>query len=134
MYMRIARWCFRHRRVVVVAWVLTIVAAGAGPDFEHDVFRVVRVLRDEKDLQFGQERVAPCVERLHFFLRQLAHVGILEQVLGRGDLSGDVLVLAKMLDDRLHLRQLFGVRTELGRVGLHGRIGHLRHQLFVARF
>ena len=110
------------------------VAAGARPDFKHDVLDVVRILRNEKDLQLGQERVAPDVERLQLLVGELAHVGVLDELFGRGDLRGDVLVLAKLLDERLHLRQLFGVRTELHRVGLDGRVGHLRHQLFVTRF
>ncbi len=41
MYMNLARWCFLHRRIVVVAWVLTIIAAGVsvgivGSDFGGD--------------------------------------------------------------------------------------------------
>ena len=41
MYMRLGRWCFRHRRTVVVSWVLLIVVAGlavgaVGSDFGGD--------------------------------------------------------------------------------------------------
>ena len=41
MYMNLARWCFRHRRIVVVSWVAAIVLAGvavgaAGTDFRGD--------------------------------------------------------------------------------------------------
>ena len=30
MYMNLARWCFRHRRIAVLAWIATIVLAGVG--------------------------------------------------------------------------------------------------------
>ena len=40
MYIRIARWCFQHRVVVVVAWLVGFVAiqaisAGVGTDFNE---------------------------------------------------------------------------------------------------
>ena len=38
------------------------VAAGAGADFEDDVLRVVRILRDEQHLQLGEQRVAALLE------------------------------------------------------------------------
>ena len=110
------------------------VAAGARADFQHDVLRVVRVLRNEQDLQVGEQRVAPRLERRQLLLRELAHVGILDQLFGRGDLGDDVLVLAESLDQRLHLRERLRVRAELRRIGLDGRVGHLGHQLFVLRF
>ncbi len=46
-----------------------------------------------------------CLELSHLFLRQLAHVGILQQLLGRVDLGDDLLVLAERVDQRLHLRR-----------------------------
>ena len=67
------------------------------------------------------------------FLRQLAHVRVLHQLFGRGELRDDVLVLAKALDERLHFGQRLRVRTELRRVRLDGGIGHLGHQLLVLR-
>ena len=70
---------------------------------------------------------------LELFLRELAHVGVLHQLFGRGELRDDVLVLAKALDERLHFGERLRVRTELRRVRLDGGIGHLGHQLLVLR-
>ena len=73
------------------------------------------------------------LERLQLLLRELAHVGILEQLLGLGDLLDDLLVLAECVDQRLNLGERLRVLAELRVVGLDGRIGHLGHQLLVAR-
>ena len=73
------------------------VAAGAGADFEHDVLFVVRILRDQQDLQFGDERVAPRDQRLQLLLRELAHVGVAagDQLLGLRDVADDALYSRK---------------------------------------
>jgi hypothetical protein len=97
------------------------VAAGSGPDFEDDVLLIVRVLRDQQDLELAQERIAARGERFQLLLGECAHVA----VGGRGELFGlcDVthhrLILAKTLDDRLVLGQRFGELAVLGRVALH---------------
>ena len=75
--------------------------------------------------------VAPRLERLQLLLRQLAHVRILEQLLGGGDLCDDGLVFTEGVDQRLHLGERLRVRAELRRVGLDRGIGHLGHQLLV---
>ena len=71
------------------------------------------------------------LELPELLLRQLAHVGILQQLLGRVDLRDDVLVLAESIDQRLHLRDRLRVAAELRRVGLDGRLRHLDHHLVV---
>ena len=97
------------------------VAAGAGADLEHDVLLVVRVLRDEQDLEVGDQRVAARDERLQLLLRQLAHVRVAarRELLGLRDVARDVLVLAEALDGRLDLRQRLGVLPVLGWIALH---------------
>jgi len=76
--------------------------------------------------------IAIKVLQRQLFLRQLAHVRILHQLLGRGDLRRHVLVLAVALDELLQLGQLLRVRPEPGGIRLDGRVGHLRHELVVA--
>ncbi len=85
-------------------------------------------------LQLGKQGVAARLKGCELLLRQLAHVGILHQLFRRRDRLGHFLVLPEVLDERLHFGQLLRVRTELDRVGLNGRVGHLRHQLVVTRF
>jgi hypothetical protein len=46
----------------------------------------------------------------------------------------DVLVLAELVHERLHVREGLGIRTELRRIGLDGGVRHLGHHLVVLRF
>ena len=92
------------------------------------------ILGNEEDLDVGEQHVAPLLELPELLLRQLAHVGILQQLLGRVDLRDDVLVLAESIDQRLHLRHRLRVVAEFRRVGLNGRLRHLDHHLVVLAF
>ena len=68
-----------------------LVAASAGADFEHDVLLVVRILRNEQQLELGVAGVAPRAQALQLFLRELAQVGIAAacELLGLLDLIVD---------------------------------------------
>ena len=112
-----------------------LVAAGAGADFEHDVLRVVGILRDEQDLDLGEQRVARRLRAPSISSCASSRMsGSLSSSCGGVDLRDDFLVAAEMLDQRLDLGQRLGVLAEPGVVALHRRVGHLRHQLLVARF
>ena len=113
-----------------------LVAAGAGADFEDDVLLVVRVLRYEQNLQLGDQGVAPRVQRLELFLRQLAHVGVARrgELFGAADVVGDAPVFTVFLDQRLDVGQRLGELPVLGGVALHFARAEAGHQLFVALF
>ena len=91
-----------------------LVAAGAGADFEHDVLRVVGILRNEEDLQLGEQRVARASSVFISSCASSRMSGSLSELLGRGDLRDDVLVSRNVVDERLHLRERLRVRAELG--------------------
>ncbi len=113
-----------------------LVAAGAGADFEHDILRVVRILRDEQDLQVGEQRVALRVQGLQFFPREVAHVRIAagDEPFGLGDVVHGRLVLAEALDERLDFGERLGELPVLGRIALHLGRAEPAHQFFVSPF
>ena len=96
------------------------VAARAGADLEHDVPFVVRIFRDEEDLQIGDERFAAGDQAFELFLRQLAHVriGAGGELFGLGDVARDGLVLAEALDGRFDFRERLRVLPVDGRIAL----------------
>ena len=64
-------------------------AAGAGANLQHDVLLIVGILRNEQNLDFGQQRVAPLFEAAQLFLGELAHVGVaaLDELFGLLDFA-----------------------------------------------
>ena len=110
-----------------------LVAAGTRADFEDDVLLVVRILRNEEDLEILQQRLAPHLERLQLLARQIAHVGIVavDELLGARDVLFDAPVLAELLHERLELGERLRRAAVFGRVGLHLRRAELGHQLVV---
>jgi hypothetical protein len=95
-------------------------AAGAGTDFEDDVFFVVRVLGNEQRLQICDDRFTLGDERLQLLLGEVTHLGVAagHQLFGLRDVADDRLVVAKPFDDRLDLRQELRLASQLGRVVL----------------
>ena len=104
-----------------------------GADFEDHVLLVVGILGNEQDLDFGEQPIALGGQRAQLLLRELAHVGILEQFFGRGDLADDIFVLAERFNERLNLGQRLRMAAKRRRIALYGRVRHLGHQLVVLR-
>ena len=113
-----------------------LVAAGASPDFEDDVLRVVGIFRDQQYLQLGDQAVAARDESLQLFPGEVAHVAVATggELLGLGDVVHDRLVLAETLDHRLELGQRFGMLPVLRRVALHLGGAEPTHQILIALF
>ena len=63
-----------------------LVSTGARPDFEDHVLLVVRILRDQQHLDLVEQPIALDGQRGELLLRQLPHVGILQELLGGVDL------------------------------------------------
>ena len=91
------------------------------------------ILRDEQQLQLVGEALLADVEIVELLEREVAHLGIaaLDQLFGAGDLGGDRLVLAVLLDERLDLGERLGLLAVLVGIALHLRGAERRHQLLV---
>jgi hypothetical protein len=79
------------------------VTAGAGPDFENDVFLIVGIFGQEQDFQFFFDSADAGFELVEFFLRVGAHLGIFfvgEHGLAFRDAAREIFVFAIFLDDR----------------------------------
>ena len=91
-----------------------LVAARAGPDLEEDVTRVVRVLREEEDLQLFLGGGEPLGQRGPLGRRHLVELVARRQGLGQlaraVELALELAVLLHLSDDRLELGQgLLGI-------------------------
>ena len=107
----------------------SLVAAGAGADFEDDVAVIHRVLGQQHELDPLLQRRAPAFERRLLGGRQLAHLGvgrgIVEHRLQPCDLGNDAAIVLHGLDDRSELGELAREldidlgRQLLGELGFH---------------
>ena len=114
-----------------------LVAAGAGADFEDDVFFVVGILGNQQDFQVRFHLADKGLELGEFFLRVGAHVGIFffgDDGLALGDAAGEVLVLAVLFDDGRDFAVRLGGLLVLGRIGNDLRRGEGLGQFLVAGF
>ena len=115
-----------------------LVAAGAGADLEDDVAVVVRVARQQQELQLLLERVGLCASDAgQLLLRQLAHlvVGVVEQRLRARPRSAPATLLPRRgsarRSPRWPTRSLASLR-ELLAVADHLGVGQQRLELVVA--
>ena len=108
-----------------------LVAAGAGADLEDDVLLVVRVLRDEEELELLLGGLEPRAELRELLLRHLAEVRVLlgEERLVVLDVLQELPVRAERVHGRLDrgalLRDLLEALAGRG----DGRVGELVRQL-----
>ena len=97
-----------------------LVAAGAGADFDDDVFVVVGILGDKQQLQFALDLLLAGGELAFLFLGHVAHVGVfgLDDHLARaGEVLFDLLELAVLVDDLFEFGVLFGELLEARGIG-----------------
>src|SRR5947209_7868403 len=113
-----------------------LIAAGSGADFEHHVLFVVRILRQQQDLELLLDLEFFRFELGHLLLRhrpELA-VGILKHGPGLRKTVLDLLPLSIFGDYLGNLALGFGDVAVLVRIADHGRIGHLASELVEALF
>src|SRR5205085_6124259 len=113
------------------------ITAGAGANFENDVFLVIGIFRQQQDLQFLFNSAYARLQFRKFFLGVGAHVRVRlrgQHGLAFGDSAFEVLVLAIFFDDWRNLTmRLRGLLIFGGVVHRLGR-GEGSRELVVARF
>jgi hypothetical protein len=112
------------------------IAAGAGAEFEDDIFVVVGVLGEKQDFElfFGGGEAG--FERVELGLRHLAHVGVGfgEHGFGVGDGVAELAVLAELFDCGFHVAVLLGDLAVVLLVVDDLWVGELQAEVFVAGF
>ncbi len=111
-----------------------LVTAGARPDLDDDVLVVVRVAREEHDLELVLEHREPGLELLDLLGGELPHLGVallLEQLPGLVQLLRRRQVLARLLGELCLGTLLLGQPRVLRLVGEDRRIAELGGQLGV---
>ena len=97
-----------------------LVAAGAGPDLEDDVAVVVRVARQEQDLELLDQARLVGLEAVDLLaghrLELLVALGGVAHLARAGQFGPGRLEAPERLDDRLELGQLLAEPADLGRV------------------
>ena len=113
------------------------IAAGAGTDFQDDVFVVVGVFGDEEKLQFAFDLFLASGELALFFLGHVAHIGVFgfdDHLAGAGEIFFDLLEFAVFPDDFLEVGVLLGELLEARGVVDDFRRGELLRHFVVADF
>ena len=110
-----------------------LVAAGAGAHLEEHVARVVRVLRQQRGLEFARERLHARARRRALVLGERLHRRIGRHLVGRREVGLGVPPGAEPLDDRPEFRVLLRERAEAVHVGRRLRRGQRVVELGQAR-
>ena len=114
-----------------------LIAAGAGANFKNYVLLVVRIFRQQQDLEFFLDGADARFEFVQLFLRVRPHLRIFfvgEHGLALGDALFQILELAVFLDDFRNLAVGLCGLLIFRRVANDLRRGERLRQLFVAGF
>ena len=115
----------------------SLVAAGSGADFQHDVFLVVRILGQQQNLQVLTHLRHARFQLRQLFLRIGFHLGIAlfgNERLALLDSALQILELAILLDNRHELAVRLRGLLVSGGVGHDVRRSQRLRQFFVFRF
>ena len=110
-----------------------LVTPGAGANLDERIACVIRIVRQQCELQFAMQTLDVRARLADFILGQFSHVGIGQQG------SGGHQVLLTRLEARVQLGQrrrfgmLFAQRTIARHVGAHRRVGERRFKLAQAQ-
>jgi hypothetical protein len=96
------------------------VAAGAGADFQDDVFVVDGIMGKEEKFQLALGLFFADGEKLFFFLGHVAHFGVFgfdDHLMGAGEVLFNLLELAVFVDDGFEIGVLLGEFLEARGIG-----------------